>query len=58
MRSARTRSTARLRAILAKYAFKDAPYPTALDLVAALRAQAPADKQGLITDLFEKITLL
>ncbi|HEY5290252.1 MAG TPA: M1 family aminopeptidase, partial [Caulobacteraceae bacterium] len=46
-----------LRSLLAKYAFKDAPYPTALDLVAALRAQAPADKQQLITDLFEKITL-
>jgi aminopeptidase N len=46
-----------LRALLAKYAFKGAPYPTALDLVAALRAQAPADKQQLITDLFENITL-
>jgi ABC-2 type transport system permease protein len=28
-----------------------------LDLVAMLRANAPADKQALITDLFEKITL-
>jgi ABC-2 type transport system permease protein len=46
-----------LRSMLTRYAFKDAPYPTALDLVAALRAQAPADKQALITDLFEKITL-
>ncbi len=46
-----------LRALLAQYAFKGAPYPTALDLVADLRAQAPADKQQLITDLFEKITL-
>jgi aminopeptidase N len=46
-----------LRALLAKYAFKAAPYPTALDLIAALRAEAPADKQDLITDLFEKITL-
>ncbi|HXU99086.1 MAG TPA: ABC transporter permease subunit [Caulobacteraceae bacterium] len=46
-----------LRTLLAKYAFKGAPYPTALDLVAALRAQAPPDKQALITDLFEKITL-
>jgi aminopeptidase N len=46
-----------LRALLAKYAFKGAPYPTALDLVAALRAQAPTDKQQLITDLFENITL-
>ncbi|MCX8499948.1 MAG: M1 family aminopeptidase, partial [Caulobacteraceae bacterium] len=44
-----------LRALLAKYAFKAAPYPTSLDLVAALRAEAPANKQGLITDLFEKI---
>jgi aminopeptidase N len=44
-----------LRSLLAKYAFKAAPYPTSLDLVAALRAEAPADKQGLITDLFEKI---
>ena len=46
-----------LRSLLAKYAFKGPPYPTSLDLVAALRAQAPADKQALITDLFEKITL-
>jgi aminopeptidase N len=46
-----------LRSLLAKFAFKGAPYPTSLDLVAALRAEAPADKQGLITDLFEKITL-
>ncbi|MGA0603688.1 ABC transporter permease/M1 family aminopeptidase [Caulobacter sp. KR2-114] len=48
---------AALRSLLQKYAFKGAPYPTSLDLVAALRAQAPADKQQLITDLFEKITL-
>ena len=46
-----------LRSLLAKFAFKGAPYPTSLDLVAAIRAEAPADKQGLITDLFEKITL-
>jgi ABC-2 type transport system permease protein len=46
-----------LRSLLAKYAFKGPPYPTALDLVAALRAEAPADKQQLITDLFERITL-
>ena len=46
-----------LRGLLARYAFKGAPYPTSLALVAALRAEAPADKQTLITDLFEKITL-
>jgi aminopeptidase N len=46
-----------LRSLLARYAFKGPPYPTSLDLVAALRAQAAPDGQGLITDLFEKITL-
>ena len=46
-----------LRRLLNRYAFKGPPYPTSLDLVADIRAEAPADKQGLITDLFEKITL-
>lgn len=46
-----------LRRVLAQYAFKSAPYPRSLDLIAAIRAEAPADKQALITDLFEKITL-
>jgi len=46
-----------LRRVIAQYAFKGAPYPRSLDLLAALRAEAPADKQALITDLFEKITL-
>ena len=47
-----------LRRLLAQYAFKGAPYPRSLDLVAALRAEAPADKQALITDLMERITLV
>ena len=46
-----------LRKFLHDYAFKRAPYPTALELVNDFRAEAPADKQQLITDLFEKITL-
>src|SRR6185369_4342483 len=46
-----------LRKLLHDFAFKAAPYPTTLDLIADLRAEAPADKQQLITDLFEKITL-
>jgi aminopeptidase N len=46
-----------LRKLIADFAFKGAPYPTTLDFLAALRAEAPADKQALITDLFEKITL-
>ena len=48
---------AALREMLSAYAFKGPPYPTTLELVAALRRHAPADKQALITDLFEKITL-
>ncbi|KQZ02823.1 aminopeptidase [Caulobacter sp. Root1455] len=46
-----------LRKLIADHAFKGAPYPTSLDFLAALRAEVPADKQALITDLFEKITL-
>jgi aminopeptidase N len=46
-----------LRKLIADHAFKGAPYPTSQDLIADLRAEAPADKQDLITDLFEKITL-
>jgi len=46
-----------LRHLLHDFAFKGPPYPTSLDLVGDLRAEAPADKQQLITDLFEKITL-
>jgi len=42
---------------LAAHAFKPAPYPRSTDLIALFRANAPADKQALITDLFEKITL-
>jgi aminopeptidase N len=46
-----------LRKLLADYAFKGPPYPTSAELVADFRAVAPPDKQQLITDLFEKITL-
>ena len=46
-----------LRRFLADHAFKGAPYPNSEDLIADFRAEAPADKQQLITDLFEKITL-
>ena len=46
-----------LRMLLVKYAFKGAPYPTSLDLVADIRAVAPPGEQALVTDLFEKITL-
>jgi len=45
-----------LRSLLQDYAFKGAPYPTSRDLIQRLRAQATAEQQPLITDLFEKIT--
>ena len=43
--------------LLQRYAFKGAPYARSVDLIDLIRANAPADKQALITDLFEKITL-
>jgi aminopeptidase N len=46
-----------LRKLIAAHAFKGAPYPITTDFLTLLRAEAPADKQALITDLFEKITL-
>jgi len=46
-----------LRRLIAEHAFKGAPYPMTTDFLTILRAEAPADKQALITDLFEKITL-
>jgi ABC-type transport system involved in multi-copper enzyme maturation permease subunit len=45
-----------LRRFLAAHAFKDPPYPSSRDLVAALRAEAGPRHKALITDLFENIT--
>ena len=46
-----------LRHLLHDYAFKGPPYPASRDFVADLRAEVGPDKQQLVTDLFEKITL-
>lgn len=46
-----------LRTLLQRHAFGGAPYPTSVDLVRALRAEASPEQQTLITDLFERITL-
>lgn len=46
-----------LRTMIERYAFKGPPFPTSLDLIAALREEALPDQQELITDLFERITL-
>ena len=44
-----------LRNFIAKHQYGSAPYPLSTDLIAEFRAVAPADKQALITDLFEHI---
>ncbi|HSI49737.1 MAG TPA: M1 family aminopeptidase [Ideonella sp.] len=45
-------------ALLKQHAFKPAPYANSLDFLRILRAEAGPQHQQLITDLFEKITLL
>jgi aminopeptidase N len=47
-----------LSALLRQYAFKPAPYPNTLDFLRILRGLAGPTHDALITDLFEKITLL
>jgi ABC-2 type transport system permease protein len=39
------------------YAFKGAPYPTSLDLIASLKRVTPPEFQYLFEDLFENITI-
>lgn len=46
-----------LRRLIAKYAFKPAPYPSSSEFVQMLREEAGPQHDALITDLFEKITL-
>lgn len=46
-----------LRRFLEQYKFKGAPFASSKDLVKLFKEEAPADKQQLIVDLFEKITL-
>jgi len=46
-----------LQRLIERYAFKPAPYPNTRDFLALLRAEAGAQHEELITDLFEKITL-
>lgn len=47
-----------LAAMLKQYAFKAAPYPNTRDFLALLRAAAGPEHDALITDLFERITLV
>lgn len=51
------RLNAVLRGFLERVRFQDAPYTTVDEFLAELRAATPPDRQSLITDLFERITL-
>jgi ABC-2 type transport system permease protein len=48
---------AALRQLIHDHAFEQPPYATTRDLIADFRAVTPPEKQSLITDLFETITL-
>ncbi len=47
-----------LASFVREFAFKPAPYPNSLDLLRHIRREAGSQHQDMITDLFEKITLL
>jgi ABC-type transport system involved in multi-copper enzyme maturation permease subunit len=46
-----------LRRIVARYAYAPPPYPTSWVLIDELKKETPTDKQYLIQDLFEDITI-
>ncbi len=48
---------AALREIIARWGFQGPPYVRTAELIDAFRRHAPTDKQQLITDMFETITL-
>jgi hypothetical protein len=51
------RVNAALASFVKKWGFKGPPYPLSTDLLAEFRAVTPPEHQGLLADLFEKITL-
>jgi ABC-2 type transport system permease protein len=46
-----------LQSLITQFAYKEPPYPTALNALAAFRKVTPDSLQYIITDLFERITL-
>ena len=46
-----------LRTLLDRFAYRDAPYPTSIDLIDALKEQTRAEHHDLLTELFDQITL-
>lgn len=51
------RVNASLRKIVDKFGYQGPPYPTAVDLVEALKAETPPELQSIYYDLFEQVTL-
>jgi ABC-type transport system involved in multi-copper enzyme maturation permease subunit len=51
------RVNAALRNLVAKFGYQGPPYPTAVDLVEALKAETPPERQAIYHDLFEQVTL-
>lgn len=51
------RINAALQELVQKFAYAEPPYPTSLELIAALRKQVPEEQQYLLVDLFERIVL-
>ena len=51
------RVNAALKSLIEKFAYRDGPYPTSVDLVEALREQTPPELEYLLDDLFKEITL-
>jgi ABC-type transport system involved in multi-copper enzyme maturation permease subunit len=51
------RVNAALRKIVDKFGYQGPPYPTAVDLVEALKAETPPELQSIYYDLFEQVTL-
>ena len=51
------RINAALRSLVDRFAYRDSPYPTSIDLINALREQTPPEHQELLTELFDQITL-
>ena len=47
-----------LASFVKEFSFKPAPYPNSLDLLRHIRREAGTQHDALITDLFEKITLV
>jgi ABC-2 type transport system permease protein len=47
-----------LKRLIEQYAFKPAPYPSSADFLRLLREEAGPAHEGLIADLFERITLV